>query len=364
MDMDLPGFRGHAALYNSQIHYGTIGGMIQAEGGAFSSSLATGPGFPEAHVLINLCNDCGETLAGGLHQRGEMFVSDREQLVVPMSVPGHHSFPADSTQCNDCEKNCAIAAGGCVVTAGVACAPLLAVPFVGAGLYLGCFGIATAACYAAGAICESDCLNIGSSCCPVACGPGCCESSETCSDSGQALCCSAGTQPCGGNCCERDEVCLEGVCCLRGSILCPDGTCCDNICGQCQGGTCVPVADGTPCVNGVCCAGKCAPCCGVGIGCSRPSDCCSGFCNESNQCDCFDTGEGCRFGPQSCCSGLCGVGGTCCLPVNTACTGPGDCCSGFCNESNQCDCFDRGDPCQLGPQSCCSGICGPDGICR
>jgi hypothetical protein len=52
-----------------------------------------------------------------------------------------------------------------------------------------------------------------------------------------------------------------------------------------------------------------------------------------------------------------------CLPIGAGCTLPGDCCSNWCNESNQCDCFDIGDDCYFGGQSCCSGACGLDGTC-
>jgi hypothetical protein len=52
-----------------------------------------------------------------------------------------------------------------------------------------------------------------------------------------------------------------------------------------------------------------------------------------------------------------------CLPIGAGCTFPGDCCSNWCNESNQCDCFDIGDDCYFGGQSCCSGACGLDGTC-
>jgi len=52
-----------------------------------------------------------------------------------------------------------------------------------------------------------------------------------------------------------------------------------------------------------------------------------------------------------------------CTFVGCRCTSPSDCSTGWCNENNQCDCFDIGDECRFGPQSCCSGYCGADGIC-
>jgi hypothetical protein len=52
-----------------------------------------------------------------------------------------------------------------------------------------------------------------------------------------------------------------------------------------------------------------------------------------------------------------------CHAVSESCASPGDCCAGYCNEDNKCDCFAVGENCQLGPRSCCSGLCGPDGTC-
>jgi hypothetical protein len=49
--------------------------------------------------------------------------------------------------------------------------------------------------------------------------------------------------------------------------------------------------------------------------------------------------------------------------VNGHCSGPGDCCSAFCNQNNQCDCFDSGEECRFGARSCCSGVCGTNGLC-
>jgi hypothetical protein len=52
-----------------------------------------------------------------------------------------------------------------------------------------------------------------------------------------------------------------------------------------------------------------------------------------------------------------------CGDIGKHCNIPGDCCTGWCNESHQCDCFDVGDECFFGSKSCCSGQCGPDGTC-
>jgi hypothetical protein len=58
----------------------------------------------------------------------------------------------------------------------------------------------------------------------------------------------------------------------------------------------------------------------VGCNCTRGSDCSTGWCNENNQCDCFDIGDECRFGPQSCCSGHCGADLTCVPPPQISVT--------------------------------------------
>lgn len=375
--MPIPGFSAEVSLYVSSIAYGADArGQIDVNisPSCFRSFIQ----FPAGYGPGDFQKANGNTAPTHYTRFAQVPAGRAARAVLPMSVPAHYSFVTSSSQCYDCENNCVFAGAGCELASSLGCAGLLAIPFAGVGLYAACVAASTVACIAGTKYCQQTCYNIGSACCPLRCGPRCCYFDETCSDTGQGLCCPPGTQPCGanccqgketccgGNCCQGNEICLEGVCCPRGSTLCPDGTCCDNICGQCQGGTCVPFADGTPCANGVCCGGKCARCCGFGAGCNGDAGCCSGFCNRDNQCDCFDIGEECRFGAESCCSHLCSVDGNCCLPVSSNCMNDGDCCSGFCNRDNQCDCFDsgEGEDCRFGPQSCCSGICGADGTCQ
>lgn len=64
-----------------------------------------------------------------------------------------------------------------------------------------------------------------------------------------------------------------------------------------------------------------------------------------------------RLAPQACFPAPQG-----CLPVGNICRDNSDCCTGWCNENNNCDCFDIGDECRLGSASCCSGTC-VAGIC-
>jgi hypothetical protein len=245
----VPGFRAHLSLYSSRIHYGAAGVTARREAGTTPASLGTPLEFPAAHALLSTWREVGGPPVGyDVGASSKTVIADVGRGVVPTSVPAHRTDL--SGQCNACFDQCLAIEIGCgvaVLTAAIACGPF----------YPLCFAAGAAACIAAQKFCNSNCENIGNPCCPVACGPSCCGYSETCSDTGQGLCCSAGTQPCGTNCCEGDEVCLEGTCCPRGSSLCPDGTCCDNICRQCQGGTCVPLPDGTPCAKGMCCCGFC-----------------------------------------------------------------------------------------------------------
>src|SRR5207244_5295607 len=117
-----------------------------------------------------------------------------------------------------------------------------------------------ATCATALAICVKNCNNIGSACCPVACGVSCCGRTETCLDTGQGLCCSAGTLPCPGP---------EGSCydprterCLPTGVGCPFGQECGNTCCP-TGLTCKDPGQGLCCrpsqrvCNGVCCDGPC-----------------------------------------------------------------------------------------------------------
>lgn len=144
--MSLPGFTSGASLYTTKRHYCSIG-------------------------AVN-----GRTVDGA------SFGAGVRETVLPMSEPGHQSFPGSSGECNDCDNNCSFALGGCVLNAGLACTPFWGVPGVGGFLYAGCVSAATAACYGAQQTCQENCHNIGSSCCPVACGASCCNGDEQCAD--------------------------------------------------------------------------------------------------------------------------------------------------------------------------------------
>ena len=149
-------------------------------------------------------------------------------------------------------------------------------------------------------------------------------------------------------------VCFSGQC-LRPGQVC-NGVACSNE-EVCAKGQCVPLSR---VCNGVICSPEqvcktiqapggwvqIGPCCipdGSSATCHSLSDCCSNFCNESNQCDCFIHGDQAFYGPQSCCPGLEDSNGICCNPGQTGCVG------GF-----NYDCCDPG-------QTCCNGKCCPPG---
>jgi hypothetical protein len=264
------GFSAELSLYRSNAHYRANAGTQAGGQAAIVLADAT-------LTSTQKLSDSGRADQGAVYQPG-VLTANLPDGVLPMSVPGHRSDPGDSSGCNSCVNGCEATEAGCIAGAALACAALLAVPIAGPALFEVCVGSFSAACVEVGNGCITNCSNIGSPCCPVACGSGCCDSDETCGDSGQSLCCSPGTAPCGPNCCTGNEVCMEGVCCPPGTTVCPDGSCCDNVCAQCQGGTCVPFADATPCEEGVCCGGVCQQCCHFGQGCNRAGDCCSNFC--------------------------------------------------------------------------------------
>lgn len=179
---------------------------------------------------LNTSSDCG--ICGNQCPSGAICSGG----TCTFGVGAHSSDPLNSPMCRDCGTNCDVTLAGCITGAALACAPLASVGPFGPWLYVGCVAVGTLTCSAADSTCRSNCNNIGSPCCPVACGGSCCASSETCSDTGAGLCCSPGTAPCGTMCCLGNAVCMEGQCCPVGSTVCPDGKCCDNICNQCQGG--------------------------------------------------------------------------------------------------------------------------------
>jgi hypothetical protein len=339
--MHMPGLTAEGSLYTTKNHYRTIGVGRPTEG--ISPAWSDGPlvsldPYPIGGVL--------QSLADGV--RCESAIAPRRlfgtivQSVLPMSVPGHQSDPADSSQCSDCGNNCAIATGGCVTGAGVACAACWAIPIPGAdaACFAACLGAATAACYAAGSTCVSNCFNIGGPCCPVACGVGCCNRDETCLDTSQGLCCSPGTLPCPG----PQESCYDPTTekCLPSGIGCPVGQECGyNCCGeyaQCvdpSTGNCCPLLTGIPCGN-QCCDGTTQRCTG-GVCCPTAQACgnicCpSGYvCGPNGQCV---VGQNCQPGQflcvsadntkQNCCEG------------DQSCCNDGACCGGASNPNYMC----------------------------
>jgi hypothetical protein len=356
--MTMPGFSAQTSLYRSRLYYctsGPLGGSVEehvsfarslealASGGSINSQIAVdrttaGGRRSKAHAPYGV-----PLLARAHGDWNPRARPSRSGSIIPSSEPGHQSFPADSSDCNNCTTNCTIAAGGCDVGVDAGCAACWAIPIPGAdaACYAACVAAGTAACYAAGSSCVNGCYNIGSPCCPVDCGVGCCDRGETCLDSSQGLCCSQGLQPCRG----PQESCYDPTkeTCLPSGVGCPVGQACGNNCcgeyAQCvdpNSGNCCPLLTGIPCGN-QCCDGLTERC--TSTGCCPINQACGGtccppgsICNANDQCvvapSCqpgqtlcvsFDkTKQNCCNGDQQCCDD-----GTCCggasQPNNICC---------------------------------------------
>lgn len=124
-------------------------------------------------------------------------------------------------------------------------------PIVGVLVGTVCGESAIAACEGVQSACYAGCYNIGSGCCPVACGHLCCAGSELCLDPGAGLCCSAGYMGCNGSavapvCFDpHQDVCLgSGETCAASANTC--GTAGQQVCcpsGMCNGSTCAPASN-------------------------------------------------------------------------------------------------------------------------
>lgn len=223
--MSIPRFSAEVSLYASRNHYSTTGAVIRGEAGVF-------PTFPWNPLEIPTDNGLCDSIPayGDAVYYRQLPMADAKPIVIPMSVPAHHSYPDQSSECRDCDVNCFIDYFGCVVAAEAACTALAAIPFIGPFLSGACVVEAGRFCIEGFVTCIKDCRTPVSSstdvtsgvgdCCPLGCGSYCCGYNETCSDTTRGLCCSVGTQPCGVNCCEGDEVCSEGVCCSPGDRVC------------------------------------------------------------------------------------------------------------------------------------------------
>jgi hypothetical protein len=365
--ISMPGFSAHTSLYRSKRYYRTSGpfsGSIEeavffarsleayAFGGSINSQrvrngTAAGACRPNADAAYGI-----RLIAKAQEDSNLRVKTSRGGSVIPMSEPGHRSFPADSSGCSDCTNNCIYVTAGCDagVDAGcTGCFALSAIPFVGgalaAGCYVGCIAVGNAACYAGGINCVNGCYNIGSPCCPIDCGVGCCNKGETCLDSAQGLCCSPGLQPCRG----PQESCYDPTkeTCLPSGVGCAVGKECGNNCcdqyAQCvdpSTGNCCPLLTGIPCGN-QCCDGSTERC--TSTGCCPINQACAGtccppgfICNASNQCV---AAPSCQPG-QFLCVSLDKTKQNCCAG-DQACCDDGSCCGGANNPDDQC-CGARG----------------------
>ena len=307
--MNIPGFAAEASLYVTNGRYRTTGAAVQTEGNVLPA--LQGIPLEMAAPYVNYPTGC-EGKRGGRSpvDFGEAIGINTKQTVFPMSVPGHRTDL--SGQCNACQNLCIAGGFTCAAAADTACAGLLAIPFAGPALFVACVGVATVGCEAATAYCIGNCSNIGSACCPVACGVSCCDSSETCLDTGQGLCCSAGTLPCLG----PQESCYDPRTerCLPSGVGCPFGQECGNVC----------CPSGLTCKEGVCCRPEQKVCNGV---------CCDGPCDQNGDC--------CEPPSRLC-------GSVCCPPFNECCLE---------------ECCELGQHCHPTLRTCCSNICGPK-CCR
>jgi hypothetical protein len=158
--------------------------------------------------------------------------------------------------------------------------------------------------------------------------------------------------------CGASQSCQGGVCtdCPAGQSVCR-GICVDLQTDPVNCGAC-----GTGCLSAVCQGGACATCEDLGT-----ADCgtyCADLLNDVGNC-----GTCGNF----CASGVCSVGQ--CVdavgPSPHVCAQPGesctnvDCCVGFCDQDEICECVADGGECaQTGTGGCCTGQpCNADGFC-
>jgi hypothetical protein len=340
----MPGFSAERSVYVSKSVYRAAGAQLQ--------TVAVFPALSGDGLASQGSFSCGYGLnqfaVGSLPQsrafNEQLPVADIARTVVPMSVSGHQTDL--SGQCYGCENQCLVVWSiGCENTVIAGCAGLTAIPFVGGIAAAACMGIGLVACYFAYKNCLSNCRNIGSPCCPVACGNGCCNYNELCLDTEQALCCSPGTLPCTG----PQESCYDPRTekCLPSGVGCPFGQECGNnccgtgaVCIDSNSGACCDLLTGVPCGN-ECCDGRTQQCTTTGC-CPKAQacgdTCCPGgsVCGANGQCVVAQTCQPGEFlcvsqdkTKQRCCAG------------DQACCEDGSCCGGSSNPGYQC-CGSRG----------------------
>ncbi len=336
--MSSPGFTAESSLYATKIQYRIAGARARAEADARITPAS------DAYTIFRAHAESWADHATASY--GEGHEGDTNRAVLPMSVPGHKTDL--TTECDFCKGECLAIATGCEATAVLGCLPTLAIPIVGGAVYAGCVAVATAACVAGEAYCVGQCENVGSACCPTACGVGCCARSESCLDTAQGLCCSAGTLPCPG----PEESCYDPrkEKCLPSGIGCPAGQECGyNCCGpyaECvdpNSGLCCGLLTGIPCGN-KCCDGSTQRC--TDSGCCPTAQACGGTCClEGSICDpsgvCV-VAETCQPG-QFLCVSADKTQQNCCAGDQDCCY-DGSCCGGSNNPYVMC-CGSRG--CQL-----------------
>ena len=238
----------------------------------------------------------------------------------------------DTGDCLLLKGACVLASSQCGWAAAAGCAPSLAIPFAGPGIYGFCLAAAMVACVAASTRCLQTARE-SRACCPVECGDlpdwSCCEEGEQCltPSSNFGVCCPRDTTPCHEtSCCDPFEKCRpDGQCCRLGTSPCGNSNCCPDSQTCMRNGSCCP--------DGKVCNGTGGTCCGPDQSCVNNE--CRVVCNPERQVTCPDLP-----GYPDCCE------------QGTRCCSGGQCCPFF---SPIC----CGDGCCLSSQECC-----PDNVCR
>jgi hypothetical protein len=142
----------------------------------------------------------------------------------PFDQPGHTSDGQKLPSCINCQADCTNTRAACLYAGSIVCGSTAAAfvpvnPFLALGIAIGCEGTKDWLCLNQAKNCYDSC-NGSAACCPVACGPSCCNMGENCLDSALGLCCGVGYKTCSG----PNESCVnatENAQCLGSGAGCP-----------------------------------------------------------------------------------------------------------------------------------------------
>jgi hypothetical protein len=281
--------------------------------GAVPKTLQFKDGQPGAQVTVK------QSITKAVQQIYAKALDDRPNCTPP---PSSRPRGGDEFVCLSCKGSCLVADAACGYSLQTACKALLAVPFLGVGLYAVCLVAGTAACVRVAVACLGACRT-STACCPELCGTlpdwTCCHGGEKCLTFGTGIgvCCPAGKNPCREKyCCNPKDICLADGCCPPGQTVC-NGICCDA---------------GQPCVGGQCCPTRqvCGGvCCPEGQACDPTTRACAVVCAEGTR-RCPD-----RAGMPTCCpfGSECCNNGECCLFRRVCCSGANTPCGYRCEDT-------------------------------